>query len=508
MTLFKALRVTNYRSIEDTGTLRLGPVTLVTGRNNSGKSALLRAIYCMQDGAPLQPDDIRVHAQQMTVELLSDRFPDRIIRLTRHPSIITDGYLTYRFDRNRQQRSEVRSGEHFVNVTRLPGKEPDNLIFPVLSSRRVTFYREQASNSSAFNVSGTDNNLVSRVMQLSASHLPEAVRFRDLCRNILNENFNILPGENGQQTLGLQVDRYTSIPLEAMGAGLSGTLSLLVGLSVANENLFIIEEPEDDLHPQALKALLDEIRSSSQTNQFIISTHSSIVLTRLADMSDLQIIHVKSDHQVPPTSRYLEIRDTNSRVEALQDLGYSLADLDIGEGWLIFEESSAERLIRQYLIPWFAPGLARLRTVAARGTSRVGPLFEDFREMILFTHLEPMYKHRAWVIVDGDKIGKEATEHLKLEYRDWPADRFLNWTEGQFELYYPDSFQERVKEAFSQTKKDLKRKAKSDLLNDLIVWIEEDIPRARAAFEDSARDVIAILRSIEAQVSDMLAHSD
>ena len=55
-----------------------------------------------------------------------------------------------------------------------------------------------------------------------------------------------------------------------MGAGLSGTLSLIVGLSVAKDQLFIIEEPEDDLHPAALKELLDAIAESSQSNQFII----------------------------------------------------------------------------------------------------------------------------------------------------------------------------------------------------------------------------------------------
>jgi AAA domain, putative AbiEii toxin, Type IV TA system len=58
----RAVRVVGSRSIADSGELRLGPVTVVTGPNNSGKSALLRAIYLMQEGAPFRPEDNRLRA--------------------------------------------------------------------------------------------------------------------------------------------------------------------------------------------------------------------------------------------------------------------------------------------------------------------------------------------------------------------------------------------------------------------------------------------------------------
>ncbi len=72
----------------------------------------------------------------------------------------------------------------------------------------------------------------------------------------------------------------------------------------------------------------------------------------------------------------------------MRDLGYSLADMSLGEGCLIFEESTAERLVYEWLAPWFAPGLLRLRHLAARGNERVRPLLADFKEMFLFAHLE------------------------------------------------------------------------------------------------------------------------
>jgi hypothetical protein len=62
--------------------------------------------------------------------------------------------------------------------------------------------------------------------------------------------------------------------------------------------------------------------------------------------------------------------DPAARVAALSDLGYELYDFNLFDGWLILEESSAERIIRDYLIPWFVPRLTRVRTIAAGGASK------------------------------------------------------------------------------------------------------------------------------------------
>jgi predicted ATPase len=502
---FQSIRVQNYRSIADTGPIQLGQVTLVTGQNNSGKSSLLRALYLLQEGAPFQQEDIRIGQSQVIVELAFDRFseapfpgikglPERlgtqpgIIKLTR---TIPDRSLTLK----------INGIDDAIGGSIYSGQEPGNLIFPVLSARRVPFYRQQASSKDAINVSSTDNNLVSRIAPLTSSQIPEAIKFRELCQSVLGINLDVLQGESGQQSLGIQVDRYTTISLEAMGAGLAGALSLLVGMSGASNKIFIIEEPEDDLHPKALKALLDAIAESSVNNQFVISTHSSIVLTRFADLPNLKVLHVKSDMGIPPTSSFTEIQSTDDRIGVLQDLGYGLADLDLGQGWLIFEESSAERLIRQYLGPWFAPGLIKLRTIAAHGVSRVEPLFEDFREMFLFAHLEQLYRHRAWVVVDGDKPGRETVRKLRAAYASWPESHFQHWKHDDFERYYPAEFAERVDTAMKEHDRAKQQEAKKQLLQSVIEWIDKDPGQARKEFEQSASEVIDVLRAIEADLA-------
>src|SRR5260221_4527726 len=280
MMLFNSLRVQGYRSIKDSGTLRLGPITLVIGRNNAGKSALLRAVYLLQEGSQLQEQDVRIGSEEISVELTYDNLPPTVKNHGKVDEIAGQGPGTITFTGNppSQRALIVRSMQNPIqpvpSFTPLPSREPLNLIFPVLSGRRVTYYQEQVTRDSSHTVPPQDNNLPSRMLPLPSSTFPEAIKFRKLCMDVLlGLNFNILPGQSGNQSIGLQVDRFNTIALEAMGAGLSGALSLLLGLSGAQDKLFIIEEPEDDLHPLALKALLDAITESSAQNQFLISTH-------------------------------------------------------------------------------------------------------------------------------------------------------------------------------------------------------------------------------------------
>ncbi|GIG85116.1 hypothetical protein Pen02_00520 [Plantactinospora endophytica] len=220
-------------------------------------------------------------------------------------------------------------------------------------------------------------------------------------------------------------------------------------------------------------------------------------MAKLGAIPGAVVVHTTSDGEIPPTSSYDVINSPASRISVLQDLGYELADLDLGEGWLIFEESSAERLAREFLIPWFAPRLLRLRTLAASGTSRLEPIMQDFRELFLFAHLEPMYRGRAWVIADGDRSGIAVIETLRRNFSGWPADRFINLNRTDFEMYYPSCFKDDAERALSEKDKRKRREAKRVLLNAVLAWIVEDEQVAKEAFADSAREVIDRLRAIE-----------
>ena len=508
--IFSSIRIQNYRSIVDTGVIPLGPITILVGRNNSGKSALLYALYMLQSGSPSEASDVRIGSDELRVDVdlgswakfyttPTEPLPLEATRVYAYGS----NQITLRATEPVGTLGDQPSALNHSVVRQASNQEPHNLIYPAFSGRRPQTYQEQVRAAAAKSIGPTDANIVSRVLALSTSDIPEAVRLKKLSNEILGLNLNVMTNRHDQQQLGLQVDRFSEIPIDSMGTGIRSVLSLLVGLSCADKKLFLIEEPENDLHPQALKVLLEAIVEASDNNQFIISTHSSVVLTKLGAVEDAVVLHTTSDGQVPPRSSYEIIETPTARVGILQDLGYELADLGLSEGWLIFEESSAERLVREFFIKWYAPGLARLRTLAATGISRLAPLVQDFHELFLFAHVEPLYRDRAWIIADGDPAGMQVISQLGARFPSWPSGHFQNFPKSDFEEYYPDRFQPAVKAALEMRDKSGKKVAKREVLLNVLNWIAEDEDAARAEFEVSASEVIRTLRNIEVQLLEM-----
>jgi AAA domain, putative AbiEii toxin, Type IV TA system len=285
--------------------------------------------------------------------------------------------------------------------------------------------------------------------------------------------------------------------------GVPNMLGLIVDLCMAGGNLFLIEELENDIHPEGLKALLEVIIAKSSHSQFIVSTHSNVVTKYLGAAPDSRIFAVEStlSDEGVPTSTIRAVEPTpQARITVLRQLGYELYDFDLWDGWLILEESSAERIIRDFLIPTFVPYLTRVRTVAAGGTGNVAPTFEDFRRLFLFAHLEEAYHERAWVAVDGDESGTTIVRQLQEKYPTWSADHFRVWNQPDFERYYPDRFEAKVGEALSKHGRQ-KREAKKALLDEVIQWCDKEPDAAKAAFANSAAEVISFLQGVEANLS-------
>jgi hypothetical protein len=287
-----------------------------------------------------------------------------------------------------------------------------------------------------------------------------------------------------------------------MGEGVANLLGLIVDLCMAENKLFLIEEPENDIHPKALKKLLNLIAEKSANNQFIITTHSNIVAKYLGALTDSKLFSVSMDFEIRiPTSHIEEIPNTpEARRNVLEDLGYDLFDFDLWSAWLILEESSAESIIKEFLIPWFAPDLqSKIRTFSARTLDEVESKFEDFNNLFVFLHLQPAYKNLAWVIVDGGEKEAGIIEKLKKTYTrsGWNANNFLQFSEHDFERYYPTKFKEEIDNVLKQPSGKHKQKDKTAILEQVKTWCKENPEEAKLGFQESASEVIEILQKIE-----------
>lgn len=383
----------------------------------------------------------------------------------------------------------------------LPNIEPRHFIVPYLSKRKVMTYTEDVRAQHALQVVPTMTFLAARLSRISNPAFPGYEQYSEACRKILGFVVTSIPSENGQRP-GMYLPNGTSIPIDQMGEGVPNIVSLLADLAVSRGKLFLMEEPENDLHPTALKALLDLVSESAKHNQFVISTHSNVVLTHLGAHPQGKVFEIIAKAGVFPTEASVrEVEATpQARLEVLRSLGYAFSDFDLWEGWLFLEEASAERLIRDYLVPWFVPELTRVRTLSTAGAGNVVSNVDDFYRLVRFTHLEAVYRDSAWVRVDGDTAGRDAVEELRRRYPTWKADRFACFTESNFENYYPAEFASGVSRVLSIADRKARRDAKRTLLADVISWLDGDKQRAEKALGQSARPVIQALEEIALQL--------
>ncbi len=292
-----------------------------------------------------------------------------------------------------------------------------------------------------------------------------------------------------------------TIPIDMMGEGVSNLLGLIVDLCRAENKLFIIEEAENDIHPQALKKLLDLVIEKSSTNQFVITTHSNIVLKHLGSSDGTKVFNVEMSmvDRIPTST--VNIVDTHEKRRAvLEDLGYEPFDYELWKYWIFFEEASAERICRECLIPWFTPEMTgKVRTFSARSVSEMKVKFNDFNRLFVFLHLQEMYRNRVWVIIDGGDNEKKILDDLSTTYisSGWSANQFRQLSCHNFEEYYPQRFASQIEVAIGETDKRRRIELKKALLEDVITFCAEDVEIAKSEFLASAAEVIAVLKEMK-----------
>lgn len=485
-------------------------ITLIAGENNSGKSTVIHSLYMLQAGV-IGHDSVRDGAPRGSIGLSLNEVRAELFPVGNRETVQNAGRrdVSVRFELQVEPAgvsAELDLGPAGrATFHQFPQSQPGNLIVPYLSERRGPGLSEGVGGQLAFSVAGNLHNLVAKIDRcLSSFQLnPE---YQDACARVLGFVVTTYPSPNGKMA-GLELDarqqRY--IPVTRMGAGVAQVLGLIVELLVARNKIFLIEEIENDLHPTALRKLLELVEAGARAgNQFVISTHSNVVVRALGSVEGTRVWRTERfGSQLPPESKLSEVEnEPGARRALLQTLGYDLVDYDLYDAWLILEESSAERLIREFVIPLFASGLTgRIRTLAAQGASDVEPRFIDLHRLFVFIHLEPIYRSRAWVLTDGDEAGHDAVRRLRRTFATWPEDHFVSLSEHDFEKYYPPAFDDRVRDVLAIADRDARKLQKAQLVEDVVAWLREDRDRGRLALVERAGEVIERIRSIEAAVA-------
>ncbi|MEA5565796.1 ATP-dependent nuclease [Anabaena sp. UHCC 0399] len=498
------IELKNFRSFSNANIQLAKGLNLIVGSNNAGKSSLLRSILWIQQGFSLNSMDLRISKDNgyvqlwiddTNVEFLRRFYEDKFsFKLNILKNAITLEFLSAG---NRM----IFPSSNDLNNEQILNKEPNNFIYPYLSKRKVAGFNESINLNITNSVTGDLLHLYAKIDRICNPQMPAYSEYFQACQDIIGFQVTSTASPNGKKAAYI-VTNQANIPLDAMGEGVANLVGLIVDLCMAENQLFLIEEPENDVHPKALKKLLTLIREKSANNQFIITTHSNIVAKYLGASPNSKLFSVSMEFQNRlPTSHIQEVDNTpEARRKVLEELGYEFFDLDLWSAWLILEESSAERIIRDYLIPWFVPELkGRLRTYSANSLNEVETKFRDFDNLFVFLHLQPIYKNLAWVVVDGGDNEAKIIEDLKSKYTrsGWNESNFLQFSEHDFERYYPAKFNPQVDVILQMPSGKHRQDRKKSLLEEVMKWMDEKPEEAKIELQESASEVIEIIKQIQ-----------
>ena len=129
----------------------------------------------------------------------------------------------------------------------------------------------------------TGLGLASVYQAINSRDVDTFVAIRDQVRKYFPTIQNILvPSVEGNAVvLQVRLTDNTLVPAEALSEGLLYFLAFAALRHLSESRLFLVEEPENGLHPARIGEVMDTLREISKTSQVIIATHSPLVVNEL-----------------------------------------------------------------------------------------------------------------------------------------------------------------------------------------------------------------------------------
>ncbi len=377
------LRVKNYRSLADVD-IELGPLTVLVGRNGSGKSNVVDALRFVRDAYRRDLDSAILNRNGMSaIRRWSAKGVPYDVQI--QLDIAGPGWLgEYGFTLGSRRRGEYQVKWERVSITQESDDAETSKHSTIeIKNGQVTKISEDIKRYAEFLVFSTDLSplIISRIRTLGPfiwlckflgefgfyTIYPDAIRMpqnpanpypldesgenlasvlRDMKKRPLAqlqemlETFNrVVEGVTDysvQQVGGYLVtrlhhtplegqDRSPTFPLAQESDGTLRMLGLLTALYQTPHRSFItIEEPELTIHPGALSVLCDALQEASLQSQVLVTTHSPELISHFPADVFRVVEKVNGVTKVGPIKE--------SQREAIRDKLFSPGELMVIEG--------------------------------------------------------------------------------------------------------------------------------------------------------------------------------
>lgn len=159
--------------------------------------------------------------------------------------------------------------------------------------------RQPVAYTTESSLSATGENLTTVLQRIknyySLSYEQIETLLQKVNPNIKDISFDIL-GSRSILTLREKYLNRTIFPEHISDGTLRFLLLLAITCNPARGSLICLDEPDMGLHPDMISTIADTLKEAAKTSQFIISTHSPLLLNEF-DLEDIIVIEKDADNQ-------------------------------------------------------------------------------------------------------------------------------------------------------------------------------------------------------------------
>jgi AAA domain, putative AbiEii toxin, Type IV TA system len=412
-----AIRFLNRDGFRESPWVQIAPgVTVLTGRNNVGKSRVLRAISSLtpvfDGGAQIPIPEVRLIGDGYQVEADGSgppaprRWTAVQVGQEDFEAIWTSSDGNSALVNSSQPRSPITvlGGPGPIAVSQIANSLP--LAPQLRDALRTTVYfqpqrvPETVASTTPESVPTPDAGNLGRVIYNHRGHeTPTMAQMDRLMSEMFPEIDRILAGPSGQNQITVSVhDRYAdqNVPLSDVGTGLTQVLHLIASvLLMPPGRTMLIEEPTAYLHPTAERLLASFIRAHSE-HAYVISTHSPIFISALEPD---RVVLVRRDAAGIDVSPVIGTDVTMRQV--LQELGVQPGDLALSER-ILFVEGVADLAIYPVLLTKLGldPEAHSCGLIQLQGFGASRPVRDTMHQLSEHIHVKHL------VLLDGDQRSK------------------------------------------------------------------------------------------------------